>query len=189
MSNHESLQATFNNLFEAESDSIFRFCLFRVSDKEQAMDLVQETFVRVWQTLQAGTAMNNPRAFLFTVAHRLIIDWYRKKKPVSLEAESEYEGMDAVTSTDPIDEKTSGDSLEMGAEGRYLMTKINQLNLSYRQAVYLRYVEGLSPPEIGEALGLSANAASVRINRGIKELRKLTGYEIEQKDPEIEENN
>ena len=139
------------------------------------MDLVQETFLRLWQTLEKGTVMTNARAFLFTVAHRLIIDWYRKKKAISMESLSNDLTEEAY---DPADEKTMPDNLEMGSEGRFLMEKIKELNESYRQAVYLRYAEGLSPPEIGSVLGISANAASVRVNRGIQELRQLTGYEI-----------
>jgi len=173
MPSDQSLQSAFNQLFSAESDAIFRFCLTRVSDREQALDLVQETFLRLWKTMNEGTEVLNSRAFLFTVAHRLIIDWYRKKKPVSLDEEGE----DGEDEHDPIDESTSSEALAMGAEGRYLMDKIQELNPSYRQAVYLRYVEGLSPPEIGDILGVSANAASVRINRGLNELRKIAGYD------------
>lgn len=140
------------------------------------MDLVQETFLRLWKTMNEGTTVNNCRAFLFTIAHRLIIDWYRKKKTLSLDAEEEREG-GGETSTDPADEITLPDRLELAAEGRYLMTKITELAPSNRQAVYLRYVEGLSPGEIGDILGISANAASVRVNRALAELRKISGYE------------
>jgi RNA polymerase sigma factor (sigma-70 family) len=76
---------------------------------------------------------------------------------------------------DPSDEMSTS-LLETKAEGRYLLEKISELTPSYRQPVYLRYVEDLSPVEIGEILGISANAASVRINRGLLELKKKAGY-------------
>ncbi|MGH7249871.1 MAG: RNA polymerase sigma factor, partial [Minisyncoccia bacterium] len=82
------------------------------------------------------------------------------------EGESEY---------DPVDEK-SINNFGLAAEGRYLLDKINELSPTFKEPVYLRFVEGLSPPEIGIILGISANAASVRVNRGILELRKITGY-------------
>lgn len=175
MTTQDSLKSTFNATYTAEADAIFRFCLVRVSDREQALDLVQETFTRLWKTLSSGKEMSNSRAFLFTVAHRLIIDWYRKKKSLSLESMSNDESGESY---DQADEATMYTGLEMGSEGRFLLEKIRELNPSYRQAVYLRFVEGLSPPEIGDILGISANAASVRINRGIRELRKLTGYDV-----------
>jgi RNA polymerase sigma-70 factor, ECF subfamily len=164
---------TFETIYEKESDSIFRFCLVRVSDREQALDITQETFLRLWQSLQKGEDIRNSRAFLFTIAHRLVIDWYRKKKSLSWDKIFVKED----TEIDVVDEKTTEDNLSTLAEGRYLMDKINELSPSYRDPVYLRYVEDLSPPEIGEILGISVNAASVRINRGIDELRKKTGYD------------
>ena len=77
-------------------------------------------------------------------------------------------------SYDLPDEKSM--DIEIGAEGRYLLEKINELELIYRDPVYLRFIEDLSPQEIGNILSISANAVSVRINRGIEELRKMTGY-------------
>jgi len=77
---------------------------------------------------------------------------------------------------EPVSDSSRVDQ-EFEAEGRYLIDAITRLGPSYRQPVYLRYAEGLSPPEIGEIMGISANAVSVRINRGLEELRRLTGYD------------
>ena len=162
----------FEEIYKDESDAIFRFCLVRVSDREQALDITQETFLRLWQSLQAEKEILHNKAFLFTVAHRLIIDWYRKKKSLSLE---KIMYKDGEVEYDVVDTKTTS-GLDLEAEGRYLLGKISELQPTYQYPVYLRYVEGLSPPEIGEVLGLSANAASVRVNRGLLELRKKTGY-------------
>src|SRR3989344_2415025 len=72
----------FKTIYEKESDAIFRFCLVRVSDREQALDITQETFLRLWQNLFEGKEIRNERAFTFTIANHLIIDWYRKKKSI-----------------------------------------------------------------------------------------------------------
>lgn len=163
----------FENIYEVESDSIFRFCLVRVSNREQALDITQETFLRLWQNLQKDEVIKNNRAFLFTVAHRLIIDWYRKKKSVSLDKIIDNDDGVAEQILKDIDEENP----LLGAEGRYLLEKVEELSPTSREPVYLRFVEGLSPVEIGEILGISANAASARLNRGLNELRKKTGYE------------
>jgi RNA polymerase sigma-70 factor (ECF subfamily) len=174
--NDDTVQKKFNEIYAVEADIIFRFCLIRVSNKEQALDVSQEVFVRFWQALVSKKTMTNHRAFLFTIAHHLIIDWYRKKKSVSLEAltsgdEAEvFEPSDGVTDVDR----------SLGIEGRYVMDKIKELDSSYREVVSLRFIEGLPPAEIGQILGISTNAASVRINRGIEKLRILTGYDIDE---------
>ncbi len=169
----KKIAQTFEKIYEDESDSIFRFCLIRVSNREQALDITQETFLRLWTTLQKEEDILNSRAFLFTVAHRLIIDWYRKKKSSSLD--DVVSGEDKV-SYDPPDEKTI-DTLWFGAEARFILDKIYELKPAHRHVVYLRFIEGLSPQDIGDILDISPNVASARINRGLKELRKKTGYE------------
>ena len=64
----------------------------------------------------------------------------------------------------------------LGVEGRYLLSKINEISETNREPVYLRFVENLSPIEISGILDVSANVISVRINRGLEELRQMTGY-------------
>lgn len=168
----------FEKIYSSESDMIFRFCLIRVSNREQALDITQETFLRLWQSLSLGKDILNERAFLFTVSQRLIIDWYRKKKSISLDGIMHKEGEDGdELGYDIVDEKTRG-GIEFRAEGRYLLNKINELTETYRHPVYLHFVEGLSPKEIGDILEISANAVSVRVNRGVVELRKNTGYDV-----------
>lgn len=164
---NRDITSTFENIYDKEGDMIFRFCLLKVSNREQALDITQETFLRLWQSLQDKKVIENERAFLFTVANRLIIDWYRKKKSVSLDK------MEEQTHFDVPDIHNN----EEIREGRFLLEKINELEGANREPVYLRFVEDLTPPEIGEILGITANAASVRINRGVAELRKKFGYD------------
>lgn len=162
---------TFKKIYEEESDAIFRFCLVRVSSRDQALDITQETFLRLWKNLLEGKEIQNHKGFLFTITRNLIIDWYRKKKSVSLDNMID----NSEESFDFPDEKTS-DNMEYKIEGRYLLEKINKLTPIYKEPVYLRFVEDLLPSEIGNILNISANAVSVRINRGLEELQKKTGY-------------
>lgn len=167
------LKNKFTVLYEAESDAIYRFCLFRTSDKEVALDLMQDTFMRFWDTLSQGKRdIQNERAFLFTVARNCIIDWYRKKKSLSLDALAEKINVDAEVFLG-----TTGDAIETEVEAKQLMEKIQKLDPSYQQVVYLRYVEGLGPKEIAGIVEESVNVVSVRIHRGIQQLRKIAGYD------------
>ena len=168
------MKEDFVSLYNSESDAIFRYCYIRTSNRESALDLTQDTFMRFWDSLSRGKKITNKRAFLFTIARNLVIDWYRKEKPVSLEglAEGNEGDFDSLL---PIEEGVH-ERIEMDSEGRYLIEKIKELHPTYQQAVYLRFVEDLKPEEIAEALGISVTAASVRIHRGLKELRDNTGY-------------
>lgn len=179
----------FQSVFDTQTDAIFRFCLVRVSDREQALDLTQETFTRFWQSLQQGKKISNSRAFLFMVARRLIIDWYRKKKAVSLdgminESENDAEASWSSGEYHLIDEKGYA-RLGLQAEGRYLLSQIEKLATADRDIIYMRFVEDLSTTEISEVMDISVNAVSVRINRSLEKLRNLTGYDIEESPDKI----
>ncbi len=180
----ESLKKRFTDIYTAHADAIFRFCLVRVSDREQAIDITEETFMRLWRTFmeqeqnpQQAKQMHNPRAFLFTVAHHLIIDWYRTRKSVSLEAMAAAADDESFEPPDETSFASSPERLAVGAEGRLLLEKINTLESGDRQVLYLRFVEGLPPADIGAILGISANATSVRVNRALKKLRSRAGYD------------
>jgi len=161
----------FKKSYEALSDAIFRFCLTRVSDREQALDLTQEIFLRLWKELSARKQIKNIRAFLFTVARNLIIDSYRKKKSVSLEAT-------LVEGSEDKSEALAFDAhIETQAEADNLIVHINALDETYRDAVYLRCVEEMKPKDIALIIGQSVNVVSVRISRGLSLLRKLMHYE------------
>lgn len=165
------VQQEFLEVYKAESNAVFRFCLLRTSDHDMALDLTQDTFMRYWDTLCKNKQIKNSRAFLFAVARNLVIDWYRKKKSVSLESIL-IEG-----SEDKNELLSSTAGIEIEAEAKYLIRRINALDETYRDAVYLRCVEGLKPKEIASIIGESANVVSVRINRGLRILREAMHYD------------
>ncbi len=156
----------FAEIYERESDAVFRFCLLRTSDREMALDFTQDTFMRFWNTLLTDKDIKNSRTFLFTIARNIIIDWYRKKKSLSLDALLEGIGDDKSSFS-----AVARENVEIEAEAEYLIRKIALLDEPYQHAVYLRCVEELKPREIAEILGESANVISVRISRGLEQLR------------------
>lgn len=159
----------FVDLYTAESDKLFRYCFLRVSNRDQAMDITQDAFMRLWDSLVQGKEIDNLRSFLFKIAHNLIIDWYRKKKAISLDSllDSEEEG----SKLQVADENHV--HFELQSEGKRLIEKIQVLDPTYQHVVYLRFVEDLSPKEISQIVNLDVNVVSVRINRGINALRAL----------------
>ena len=166
MEEQQSLQQQFIESYDVLSDAIFKHCFFRVSDRDVALDLMQETFMKTWRYLQEGKDIHDVRAFLYKVANNLIIDFYRKKKSVSL---------DEITEGDENSFQPTDDSFEeifSKAELQQIMKMIQNLEEPYRQAIIMRYIDGLSPQEIAEIIGESANNISVRITRGLEKIRE-----------------
>lgn len=165
----DQIKKHFEEIYEKEADPLFRYCVLRVGNRSQALDLVQETFLEYWQTCQREE-IRNCRAYLFKVLRNRIIDWYRKKKSLSLD--SLMENKDGNTgSFDPADDGTM-ERISLSMEARQMIDEVNALPERYRDAVYLRLVEDLGPEEIASRLKSNKNIISIRISRGLKKLRE-----------------
>jgi len=159
-----ALEQEFLQVYEKEADAIYRYCYFRVYEKERATDLMQEAFTKAWQYLIDGNKVKNIRALVYKIANNLIIDYVRKKKEASLEAlEADGFAPGAV-----MNEMT-----DTYLDAKAAVEKLQLLEPEYREVVYMRYVENLTPREIAEVLNERVNVISVRIHRGIKKLKQL----------------
>ncbi len=153
----------FLEAYDTYADALFRHCYFRVFEREQAKDLVQEVFMKTWEYMVQGNQVKNIRALLYRIANNMIIDAWRKKKALSLEALQEEGFQPAMPPS----------NLHAMIEGKEAAMLLQQLEPSYREVVVMRYIDDLSPKEIAEVLGESADAVSVRIHRGLEKVRQL----------------
>ncbi|TSC68851.1 MAG: RNA polymerase sigma-70 factor, ECF subfamily [Parcubacteria group bacterium Gr01-1014_56] len=162
----------FGKAYELYSDELFRHCSLRLKDRERAIEITQETFVRVWQYMERGEEVRELRPFLYRTLRNLIIDEYRKSKPTSLEAmvDEESEGVEHLL---PPDESNTLERAIERFEGKRALERLQELPDNYREVLLLRYVDGLTPGEIAKQIGESENAVSVRIHRGLKKLKSL----------------
>ena len=158
-------EAQFLKAFDEYADALFKHCFFRVSDREAAKDLAQESFARAWDHVAQGKEVRDYRAFLYRIANNLIIDFYRKKKAVSLENIS-----DAEKNTLFYDERRER---EIEDDARRVLLEIRKLPEDYQNAVTMRYIDGLTPKEIAVLTGESENVVSVRVHRGAEKLRAI----------------
>lgn len=165
----EEGERAFLTAYDEYGDAIFRFLTMKISDREIARDLTQETFTRAWDFCVEGGTIREWKPFLYRTAYNLVVDTYRKKKAVSLDALIEDKGF-----TVP-DEHASDKITIARAEMSRVRLAIDKLDEVYRDIILLRYTEDLPPKEIARITGLSENVVSVRIHRGILKLRTLLG--------------
>ena len=158
--------------YDEFGDAIFRFLAMKISDREVARDLTQETFTRAWDFCVEGGVIREWRPFLYRTAYHLVVDTYRKKRAVSLDAMIDDQGF--AVSDDSADEKQTIVRAEMSR----VREGIDKLDETYRDIILLRFTEDLPPKEIARITGLSENVVSVRIHRGVEKLRTLLGPDI-----------
>lgn len=163
----DNVKKRFVDFYKTQSDAIFRFCLVRTGDREVAIDLSQEAFLKYWN-VSKNEEIENGRALIFRIARNLVIDWYRKNKPTSLDQMMGEGGELEFVDIPDGDWENENDQIE----GRFALSVLKNLPHQYREIIGLRFVEGMKPQEIAEVLSLTANSVSVRLNRALDALRK-----------------
>lgn len=152
----------FGEIYNLFLKRIYRFVYFSVRDQKLAEDITQDTFLRAWRSLASfSLSRGSFQAFLFAIARNLVIDWYRKKKEISLEAIAD------PSYQEHVDEKIIQDE-----QKQQLNRALVKLKFLERQIVTLRYFEELSFFEIGKVVHLSEGAVRVRLHRILKQLKK-----------------
>ena len=167
--------------FDEYNDALFRHAFLRISNREKAIDVVHDTFTKVWSYLRNGYEIDNFRPFLYKVLNNLIIDEYRRKKESSLDALLEIDGVDEGSFAE-LSESTA-EALAATIDGKKAFELLEELPDQYREVIILRFVDQLGPREISDLIEESENVVSVRIHRGLKMLRQ----KMETKDDEAEE--
>lgn len=166
-------QQLLEKAYMEHGDVLFRFCMFKLNDREQAKDLLQETFTRAWQFISQKGKVDNFKAFLYKVISNLVIDEYRKRKPVD-SLETLHEG-----GFDPVFDDS--DRWIDGIDGKQAVDLIKKLPEPYGEAVFMRYVQELSLSEIAHITGERENTIAVHIHRGLEKLKSLFHHEIQLK--------
>lgn len=157
----------FTEAYEKHVDELFRYCYFRVYDRERAKEIVHDTYLRAWDFVsRTNKKIENMRAFLYKIATNLLINesYQRKKKAISLDElrESGFE-----PSANPSSEMKSS------IDSRSILPFIEKLEDKYREVIWMRYLEDMSVKDIAKILDESENNISVRIHRALAQLRSL----------------
>jgi len=173
MTDTRDKEKSYLEAYEKHSDALFRHAMFRVSNREKALDLVQDTFLKTWDYLLGGGEVDQYKAFLYRILNNLIIDEYRKKKSSSLDEilENDTGEMESKLSSGSARELEEEIDAEDALEK--IRARIPELPDTYREVITLRYIDGFTPKEIATMIGISENVVSVRIHRGTHKLREL----------------
>jgi len=162
MSNDTQNRSQFLDIYKKHSDELFRYSFFKTANRDISLEIVQEVFMKVWSAFDRGEYPDNVKAFLYTSVRNAITDWYRKKKPLSLDGLMEV-GFDAKA-----EEVSYSDKFDV----EKIIEKANDLEEMYREIIILRFVNDLSIKEIAKLLNERENNISVRIHRAIDKLKK-----------------
>jgi len=133
----------FGALFERYVDRVYRYALSRIGDPQIASDVVQNTFLKAFESLSQCQSGSSFSAWLMTIATRLIIDHFRDQKrweerlPDLVEKFVSY---DSLFLHRDIEEAISAEQI--------IEQILAELNPKYRTIIQKRYLEGMSTGEV-----------------------------------------
>ena len=146
----------YNECVTTYADNVYRFILKNLRHEEDARDVVQTAFEKMWRNRESVDNTKS-KSYLFTVAYNQMIDHIRKVKRIELK-DSFLE---------------DGKSVEQGNSRmkQTLMEALNRLNETQKSLVMLKDYEGYSYEEIGEIMGLNSSQVKVYLHRARLALR------------------
>ena len=158
-------EAALSRLYEEYFDKIARYAYLRIGDRAEAEDLAGEVFLRALESLKSYRERGVPmEAWLFRIAHNLVVDHLRKKakrKTVTID-DVELEG---------------GINPAMIAERNIELERVKkameQLTQEQREVLGLRFFGGLSSREVSRVLNKSDGAVREKQRAAIEKLRNL----------------
>lgn len=156
---------SFGRLYDVFLDRIYRFVYFRVRLKEDAEDLTEHIFLKVFTGIGSFEERGLPfEAWLYRIARNEIIDFYRTKKLVS--TLDHAEGI-------PDTHIAPDEQLEQLLTYERVMDVLPNLPESYQEIIILKFIEDLDNSEISEIMQKPVDQIRVLQNRAIQKLRTL----------------
>ena len=145
---------------------IFSFAHYSLRAKEDAEDVTQEVFIKLWQHWQK-IDHSKLGGWLMRVAHNAVIDHVRKQKP-SKEALDHYVEVDEQSGANHEE-----DQIDQQQFKRQLLRCIKSLDDPFRSIIIMRDVQGMSYAEIQSTLDMSDSQVKVYLHRARRKLREV----------------
>jgi RNA polymerase sigma-70 factor (ECF subfamily) len=166
-------QAAFAEIMRRYRHPVFRLVRACLGDPDEALDLVQETFVSAHQALPRYDGERSMKAWLSTIAINKCRDWARKRavrRFLSFAAPIDGQAEVVVDDRVAIDD-AAADRQELDRVTRAIST----LPMNLKEPLVLRTIEGLSQAETAEVLSISEKAVETRVYRARARLLEELG--------------
>ena len=156
-------QRKYEALVRAYHRDLFRYAYWLCKDKSIAEDLVQETCLRAWKSLDSLQDEKAAKSWLITILRRENARRFERKQFDLVDIDDH--GNDASVSDDPHHQH------------QWLQTQIMKLEIDYREPLFLQVIGGFSGDEIADILDLNKNTVMTRLFRARNQLKELLDTE------------
>ena len=154
-------EAAFSELYVRYKDKLYYFCLHLLKSKEEASDIVQEIFIRIWESRNFINPDLSFSSFLYTMARNRILNYFRD---IDIDVKvKEILATHKVTEEEAIDSKIIYTEYQV-----ILQNAISQLPPQRRKIFNMSRIESMSHKEIAAELGISVNTVQEHISEALK---------------------
>jgi len=152
---------------------IYSFTYRYVGNSQDAEDIAQETFVKVWRHLKRFDQSKSFKTWIFSIAKNTAIDFLKKKKVISFSDFDTEDGGNIIADTFADMAKSSQEIFERKETAQMFESAMAELSPKYRMVLSLRYNNDFNFREIAETLGESINTVKSRYRRALIMLKNL----------------
>lgn len=155
-------------IYELYIHKLHRFVSTYIQDKEQVKDIVQLTFIKIWEKKETIDLSKSFKAFVFTIAYRNVIDHVRRKETITIDSKSDKlyydESFIASDSAEDILNRHELDSV--------YTKSLETLSPKKREIFILSRHEGMSNREIADKLGISVKTVEYHMTDILASLKE-----------------
>ncbi len=157
-------EAALTQLYEENFDRIYRYIVLKIREKTEAEDMTQQVFISALKSISSFKWKGVPfSAWLFRIAHNLIVDYYRKK---SKQATVQLDESLVRSNSDPRIE------VEQKLDIEQLVSATKRLTKAQQEVISLRFAGELSIAQVAKVMGKSEGAVKALQHSAIVALRK-----------------
>jgi RNA polymerase sigma-70 factor (family 1) len=148
------------------SSRLYRMAFRLMNSREEAEDIVQEVYVKLWGMRNELGRYNSIEALSVRITRNLCLDHLRRRKV-------NFDAMKAEQMKQEVYPETPSENLEKKENAEMIHTLIAALPEPQRSLVHLRHMEGKEYEEIAEMVNMNVNAIRVSISRARKQMREM----------------
>ena len=155
---------SFDLLHEEYSERLYGFAFKLLKNKEDALDTVQESYLRIWQKRRELDADKSFKAFLFTISYNIVMDQLRKRL-------SDINYLEFLKKNFQLEQVISENEADFNILEKQIQSYIGELPLRRQEIYRLSREKGLSNKEIAESLNISVKTVETQISLAVKLLK------------------
>ncbi len=161
-----------DHLIEKYQHRLLRYLVHLTGRRDLAEDFFQETWVRVLERGRQYDGRHEFSAWLFAIARNLVMDSFRRKKPVSLDTapSGNDNGEEDMPLEIPATGPTPFDATVQSEQNAQICAGMEKIAVEYRETLALRFQEGMSLEEIADVTSAPLGTVKSRIYRGLAAL-------------------